>query len=261
MGATERFAELLARPRDEVPLDEAALLIAAHAYPQLDVRAELGRLDEIAAGCGEPTLDGLLAQLFIDLRFVGNRSQYFDPRNSFLNDVMTHRTGIPISLAVLTIAVGRRIGVPLRGIGMPGHFLLRDQVDPTVYVDPFAGGAILDRAGCRRAFAAVHGDDVPFDEAWLEPVDTPAILGRMLANLRSTFAAGGNREALTWVLRLRVLIPGVPAEERAELASVLASDGRFAMAAREFDLLAGELGGGLGEEYRRTAARLRARLN
>jgi len=244
-----------------VPLDEAALLIGAHAYPDLDVAAELARLDALAAGCTDPTLDGLLAHLFIDLGFTGNRTQYYDPRNSFLNDVMSRRTGIPISLAVLTLTVGQRLGVPLRGVGMPGHFLLRDQVDHDVFVDPFAGGAILDRQGCIRAFVSVHGEDATFDELWLEPVDTPAILGRMLLNLRSTYAAGGDREALTWVLRLRTLIPGVPAEERAELASVLASNGRFALAATEFDQLAGQLGGGLGEEYRRTAERLRARLN
>jgi hypothetical protein len=107
----------------------------------------------------------------------------------------------------------------------------------------------------------VHGDDAPFDPSYLEPVDTPAIIGRMLANLLTTYASRGDRQALTWVLRLRTLLPRAAPEERAELASVLASDGRFRDAADEFDRLARQLGGALGDEYRQSADRLRARLN
>lgn len=259
--ATEQFADLLDGSEDEVPLDRAALLIAAHAYPGLDIEAELAIIDRIAEGCFAPTLDALARYLFVDLDFRGNRTAYYDPRNSYLNDVIHRRRGIPITLSVLTMAVGRRLGVPLAGVAMPGHFLLRDQVDPTVFVDPFAGGAFLDRVGCERVFRALHGHEASFDEACLEPVGPFTIVARMLANLRLVFAARGDHAALVWVLRLRSFVPGVPTEERAELAAALAANGDFRGAARELDILAERLGGGFGEEYARRAARLRARLN
>lgn len=261
MQATEQFAALLRAPEDEVPLDVAALLIAAHAYPDLDLAAELARLDRLAEGCDPPTLDRLVEHLFVELDFRGNRSAYDDPRNSYLNDVVERRRGIPITLSVLAMVVGRRIGVPLAGVGMPGHFLLRDRVDPEVFVDPFAGGAILDRAGCERVFHAVHGLDAPFHESYLAPVGAFAIVARMLANLRAIFAARDDHRSIAWVLRLRTCVPGVPVEERGELAAALAATGDFRGAARELDLMAERLGGTLGDEYAARAARLRARLN
>lgn len=261
MDLTQRFGTLLSRPDAEVPLDEAALLIAAHAYPGLDVAAELAQLDDLAKAVHEPTLDGLLDCLFGELGFVGNDHDYFDPRNSYLNDVVQRRTGIPISLGVLTMTVGRRLGVPLVGVGMPGHFLLRDQVDRELFVDPFARGRRLDAAGCEAAFHAVHGDETTFERSFLEPVSHGAIIGRMLANLRATFMSRDDRKVLAWVLRLRTLVPGVPHEERAELASVLARSGRLTEAARELELLATQLGGELGDKYQQSAGRLRAQLN
>lgn len=259
--ATERFAELVARPEPCVPLDEAALLVAAHAYPGLDVDAELARLDRLAERCGPPTLDGLLELLFVELGFRGNRGEYYDPRNSYLNDVLTRRLGIPITLAVVTLSVGRRLGVPLAGVAMPGHFLLRDRVDPSVFVDPFAGGAVLDAAGCELAFRRVQGDDAIFEPRFLEPVGAHAILARLLANLRAVFSASGARASLAWVLRLRTLVPGVPVDEHAELAGVLAGLGDFAGAAVEFQQAAALVGGELAQRYEVAAERLRARLN
>ncbi len=161
MQATDRFREVVSGAEAAVPLDEAALLIAAHAHPGLDVHAELAKLDALAESCFAPTLDALTRHLFVDLGFRGNRRQYYDPRNSFLDDVVARRIGIPISLSVLAIVVGRRLGVPLAGVGLPGHFLVRDRVDAEVFVDPFDGGAVLDRAGCERAFRRVQGDEAP----------------------------------------------------------------------------------------------------
>lgn len=261
MDHTERFAALLQRPDPDIPLDEVALLIAAHADPGMDLEAELDRLDALAAGIRNPTLDGLLQHLFVDQGFAGNRAEYYDPRNSYLPDVVQRRLGIPISLAVLAICVGRRVGVPLEGVGMPGHFLLRDKVDTEVFVDPFAAGARLDRRGCARLFHALQGDSVPFVDAYLDPVDTTAITARMLANLRSIYNAIGDRQALSWVLRLRTLVPGSAPEDRSELAELLAMSGRFDAAARELDVLSADLGGSLGDEYAARAGQLRARLN
>lgn len=261
VGATERFAELMTRPEADVALDEAALLVAAHAHPGLVVADELAKLDELADTCFAPTLDALVQHLFVDLGFCGNVVDYYDPRNSYLNEVLTRRTGIPISLAVLALSVGRRLGVPLAGVSMPGHFLVRDRVDPEVFVDPFARGALLDRRGCEAAFHAVHGADARFDPAFLEPVGTFTVVARMLANLRIVFARRNDKESLAWVLGLRVQVPGVAPEERAELAGVLGALGRFDAASRQLDRLAAELDPEVGAEYRRSADRLRARLN
>lgn len=261
VDVSEQFRRLLDRPEDAVPLDEAALLIAAHAYPGLDVDRELGHLDELAAGCDTPTVEGLVRHLFVDLGFRGNRGNYYDPRNSFLNDVLRRRTGIPITLSVVTSAVGRRLGVPLVGVGMPGHFLLRDRLDPDRFVDPFAGGALLDRTGCEAAFRRVQGDGATFQTHFLDPVGSFTILARMLQNLRAVFSAMGDHRSIVWVLELRTAIPGLPMDERGELASALAATGEFRRAAAVFDELADGFGGELGDQYAASAARLRARLN
>ncbi len=258
---SERFGELVSQPEAEIPLDEAALLVAARARPDLDLDAELARLDDLAGGCFAPTLDALVAYLFVDLGFAGNRHDYYDPRNSYLDQVVARRVGIPISLGVLTMVVGRRLGVPLVGVGMPGHFLLRDQVDHEVFVDPFGGGRLLDRSGCERAFHAVHGPDATFDEAFLAPVGPLVILTRVLANLRNIFAARGDRAGVVSILELCNLLPGASPEDRSELAAALAASGRFGEAANHYDQAGDQLGGSLGAEYRRNADRLRARLN
>jgi regulator of sirC expression with transglutaminase-like and TPR domain len=262
---SSRFRALLERPEAEIRLDEASLLVAAHAYPSLDLSHELSRLDELADTCYAPTLDALVRHLFVDLGFVGNDTDYYDPRNSYLNEVTARRTGIPITLSVLTIEVGRRIGVPLAGVSMPGHFLLRDRVDTEVFVDPFARGALIDRRAAERAFHAVHGDDAPFDSRHLEPVGAHAILARLLANLRGIFLARNDAESLLWVLSLRVDIPGVPRDERRELAGLLAGAGRFDEAASQYDTLADQLEvedrDDEADRCRRSARQLRARLN
>jgi regulator of sirC expression with transglutaminase-like and TPR domain len=257
----DRFGELTALREAEIPLDEAALLIAAHQRPDVDVSNELDRLDDLAAGCFAPTLDALVAYLFGDLGFSGNRRNYYDPRNSYLDQVVERRLGIPISLGVLTMVVGRRLGVPLVGVGMPGHFLLRDQVDPSIFVDPFGGGRLLDRTGCEHAFRDVHGLDARFEDAYLAPVGTLSILTRMLANLRNIFGGRGERDAVVAVLELRIMLPGATAEDRGELAAALAAVGRLDAAAQAYEAAGIELGGSLGAEYRQHAERLRARLN
>jgi regulator of sirC expression with transglutaminase-like and TPR domain len=217
-----RFAALLAGPDESLPLDEAALLIAAHADQTVDVDAQLPRLDRLAAEVRAPTLDGLRALLFRDLGFRGNRVDYYDPRNSLLHHVLDRRTGIPITLSVVMMEVGRRIGVPMWGVSMPGHFLVRDKVDTSVFVDPFHAGAVLDRDGCERLFLAVQPDGATFDDAFLDPVTRAAIIGRMLGNLAGVAEARGDRDQLRWVLQLKVAVPGATDEERRRLAVLTA---------------------------------------
>ena len=222
MEALERFGEVMGRPPHQVPLDEAALWLAAVAQPGLDVAGELTRLDALAVDVAGPTLDVLVAGLFGSGRFTGNSADYYDPRNSYLDQVMTRGVGIPITLSILAMEVGRRVGVPLAGVGMPGHFLLRDQVDPRVFVDPFNGGSLLGAADCRALFVRSMGRQASWHDGYLAPVTRAAIIERMLANLRLTFQRAGDRAGLRWVMRLRVRCPGATADDRAELARLTA---------------------------------------
>lgn len=262
MGPTTRFAELVRRSDDRIPLDEAALLIAAHAQPGLDVPAELRALDGLAAGIGEPTLERWRRHLFVDLGFSGNVGRYYNPANSFLNEVVRRRRGLPITLSVLGMEVGRRVGLNLDGVGMPGHFLLRHAPvhGPQVYVDPFDDGAVLDRAGCVERFHTVNGSDAPFRAAYLDPVSRLAVLSRMLNNLMSIYTAQGRMADLEWVLRLRVALPGATSVERRDWARVLGATGRFADAATELERLVDVLPTH-EDALRREALAFRARLN
>ena len=165
MDATERFAAAVAAPAGKMRLDVAAFCLAAHAHPGLDVDRECARLDELAQRCPTATFDGMRAYLFETLGFRGNTHDYGDPENSFLDSVLERRVGIPISLAVVVMEVGRRIGAPVHGVGMPGHFLVMDAAREGVWCDPFHGGALYDVDGCRRLFSRVHGNARVFARA------------------------------------------------------------------------------------------------
>jgi regulator of sirC expression with transglutaminase-like and TPR domain len=239
VNPTTRFRELVQRPPDEVPLDEAALVIAAHARPNLDVAAELRLLDRLAAGIPDRTLDEWRRHLFVELGFSGDVARYYDPSNSFLDQVVRRRRGLPITLSVLGIEVGRRVGLRLEGVGLPGHFLLRH--GPDAYVDPFDGGRILDRMGCLDRFRAVNGPAARFLPSYLEPVGPHAILARMLNNLKSVYAGRGEVAALSWVYDLRAALPNVSPLEAKEWAEVLGATGRFVEAAERMEALVDEL--------------------
>ena len=249
---TDRFTELIARP-DGFPLDEACLLVAAHAHPGLDVDAERRRLDELATGFDGDDLTGLARHLCDDLGFAGDRTAYHDPRNSLLNDVLDRRLGIPISLAIVAVEVGRRCSIPVEGIGMPGHFLVRDARAPDLFVDLFDGGRALDREGCQAVFAHLH-PEARWSEGFLAPVGPVAVVTRVLNNLAGAYRRSGERASLAWTLALRLALPGATARERRELAVLLGAIGRFAEGA---DVL--EAAG--TDADRHAAQRLRARLN
>jgi regulator of sirC expression with transglutaminase-like and TPR domain len=259
--ATVRFAELMAAPEATVAPDEVALAIAAHGQPGADPAEARAALDRLADGCPEPTLDGVRAYLFRDLHYRGNADDYYDPRNSYLDEVVRRRLGIPITLAVLTVGVGRRLGVPLDVIGMPGHVLVGDRVDRDVFVDPFHAGALLDGTGCERLFHVLQGPDAPFHPSYLQPIGSHAVAARMLANLRAIFRARRDHRSLVWVLRLRTMVPGVPADERADLAASLAATGDFAAAADALEELVGRTDGEVAAGFARRAALMRGRLN
>jgi len=154
------FARLVSRPEPAIDLAEAAFLIAKEEYPDLDIAQYLSHLDAMAAdvrsrpgGVEDPLrlFTGLGDYLFREQGFRGNTEDYYDPRNSFLNEVLDRRTGIPITLSAVYMEVGRRLGLRLHGVGMPGHFLVK-YVGPNeeIIVDPFHGGAIVSPADCQR---------------------------------------------------------------------------------------------------------------
>jgi regulator of sirC expression with transglutaminase-like and TPR domain len=250
VDATARFAEVMRAPEHLIALDEAALLIAAHACAGLDVEAQLGRIDALATRCRPGSLDRLADVLFTEEGFTGDQESYDDPANSFLPQVLDRRRGLPITLSVLTMEVGRRVGVHLDGIGMPGHFLVRSAAD-AIYLDPFYGGTRLTQDECRRRFFAVAGPGATWADSYLVPVGPRAIVARMLANLQRRFLADADAAALVWVLRLRRSVPGVASGESEEAARILTASGRFAEAATVLEAVGSNS----------SAAALRARLN
>jgi hypothetical protein len=218
MDASERFAATVAAPAGEMRLDVAAFCIAAHAHTGLDIDAECARLDDLAARCPTATFDGLRAYLFELLGFRGNSRDYNDPENSFLDAVIKRRLGIPISLAVVMMEVGRRIGVPVHGVGMPGHFLVMDAARGGVWCDPFHDGAVYDLEGCRRLFARIHGNARGFSRALLVPTDPHVIVARMLANLENGRLAS-DPIAMGWLCSLHMALPDVPTSQRERLVA------------------------------------------
>jgi regulator of sirC expression with transglutaminase-like and TPR domain len=241
MDATARFTALVQGPEQSLRLDEGAFLIAAHAYPDLDVEAEMARLDALADSCPEPSFDGVVGHVFETLGFRGNAEDYGDPRNSYLNDVLDRRLGLPITLSVVLIELGRRLGVPFVGIGLPGHFVVRHEGVPPVLLDPFEGGRVLTPRDCAERVAEIYGEAVAFTPRLLEPVGTRAVLARMLANLKQRFTITGDGVSAEWALRLRTAIPEVDRREVGELAGAQAAIGRFRAAAETLEGLAAEL--------------------
>ena len=268
MEPAARWQELMQRPEEALPLDEAALLIAAHADPGLDVPAQLRRLDDIAARVGPvgrvgaTDADAVCRVLFEDLGLAGDREGYDDPLNSYLDQVLDRRRGIPISLSVLLIEVGRRCGVELEGVGMPGHFLVRDPTAPQLLIDAFNGGQRLDPPACERMFRTVTGSPGGPTPDMLAATGRRAILARMLANLDHSFERRADYRSLLWVSRMRLGIPDLPPGDRVHLATRLGTLGRFDDAAKVLEGLAAihptpEVAARLRSE----AASLWARLN
>ncbi len=215
--ARKRFGATVTNPAAEVRLDVAAFCIAAHAHPGIDIDAWCARLDELAAGSPAPTFDGVRTYLFEQEGFTGNTHDYSDPENSFLDSVLTRRTGIPITLAVLMIEIGRRLGVDVRGVGMPGHFLVQDGASAEGrWCDPFHGGAQYNLEECRALFARLHGSDYRFHPAFLAPSSPHEILGRMLANLEHGRMAKDPLQ-LAWMCELHLALPGLGEPERTRL--------------------------------------------
>jgi regulator of sirC expression with transglutaminase-like and TPR domain len=198
--ARREFSSLTAR--EPVPLARGALLIAKEEYPDLDVEKYLDQIAELTAEAepivqaGSDTIEKvqLLSEfLYARKGFDGNRDAFGDPRNSFLNDVLERRVGIPITLAVLYIEIGRRLGLNLFGVSFPAHFLVK-AVDERgeLIIDPFNSGSILGLDEIKARLTQIYGQPVELNPAMLKSVGARQILGRMLRNLKNIYASGAD---------------------------------------------------------------------
>jgi regulator of sirC expression with transglutaminase-like and TPR domain len=268
----DRLAAIAVRPESEIRLAEAALWIARDEYPDLDLAAYLARLDELARQARQKTPETLPAAerverlnrfLFEEIGFRGNRQNYGDPRNSFLNEVLDRRTGIPISLSVVYEDVGRQLDLDLVGVGFPGHFLVKLRGSPELLVDPFFGRTI-SLEDCAERLRSNYGPSSRLDPRMLDPAAPRDVLVRMLRNLKRNYAAESDfPKALRSADRILLLAPDDPHElrDRGVLYQELEC---FAAALRDFerylalapgDATAGEIRGRL-PELRRQAERL-----
>ncbi|MGH3855977.1 MAG: SirB1 family protein [Pseudonocardiaceae bacterium] len=226
MNPVEHFIALLAGRGPGPELDVGALAIAAGADPTLDVDAWLRELDRLAQRVD--SLETLIHRLFVEERFAGNTTNYYDPGNSLLDRVLERKLGLPITLSVVCLEVGRRAGISLEGVSMPGHFLVRPMATDH-YLDAFNGGVLLDLAGCEARFRGANqaGPDVAFGRHLLTTAPKRAIFVRILANLRIAYRDLGRPADLEWVLRMRLALPGVGSQELIELGRTLGRQGRF----------------------------------
>ena len=222
--ALDAFEKVLACDDIRIDLAHACLLIAQDAYPDLQVERYLGDIERMAmrlrgrmpqSSSVEERVAVLNQFLFEDLGFRGNTEEYYDPRNSYLNDVIDRKIGIPISLSVVYMAVGRRVGLPLEGISFPGHFLVRLRMRAGVLVlDPFAGGAPQSEADLRerlqRVIPAGASGNVPLSELpldqFIEPASNRQILARVLRNLKAIYRETDKPERMLEVLNRMLLV-------------------------------------------------------
>ena len=197
LQSTDPFFTFAQQAQDgEFDLAHGALLIAREAYPDLDVESYLRQLDNISQNyrAHHPPAANLVAELanlshfiFVDLEFCGNQDAYDDPRNSYLNDVIDRRLGIPISLSIIYLEVGRRLELPLAGVNFPYHFLVRSTESDVLFIDPFAGGVFVDYRQLGERLPVVDGRKIALEKKYLAPAPPLQVLVRMLRNLKRIY--------------------------------------------------------------------------
>jgi regulator of sirC expression with transglutaminase-like and TPR domain len=195
--ARNLFAETVALPDEQIDLAEAALLIAQEEYPDLDRPHYHGLMDRLASraylrfeGLTEPySIANTLSEfLFDDEKFQGNEEDYYDPHNSFLNDVLDRKLGIPITLSLVYCVIGQRLGLPISGVGMPGHFVVKYVTDDEeIIIDPFHRGIILSTQDCVELVERTTGGTMTFNSGHLAAIGVKDFLARMLNNLKGIY--------------------------------------------------------------------------
>jgi regulator of sirC expression with transglutaminase-like and TPR domain len=217
------FARAISVREDQIDIAHAALIYAREVYPELDVQEYLCRLDEMADAMAsrlahQHPVAAFRDYLFGELGFRGNTDDYFDPRNSFLNQVLDRRTGIPITLSVIYLELARRLDLPMVGIGLPGHFVVRYDGDSvSSYIDPFNDGATMTTQDCRQRIKEISNGRLTFDASFLSPVGPKQILSRMLRNLKGIYVARADFDKAIPVVEKMVLLDPSAAEEMRDL--------------------------------------------
>jgi regulator of sirC expression with transglutaminase-like and TPR domain len=243
MDALDPFRELARTPGAAVDLGRAALAVARIEHPDLDIEAEIARLDSLAARSGagaargpQAALDRLVAFLFEQEGFRGNDKEYYDPRNSCLNDVLDRRLGIPITLSVLTIEVGRRVGVEVEGVGLPGHFIVSARVaGRRRFLDPFHGGTLLTPESAEEIASRAVGRPVKLEEAHWAPCSKHQIVLRMLRNLKGIYAKRQDWDRALGVVDRLLLLDAESAVHQRDRGTVLVRMGRLWEGATEWE--------------------------
>ena len=220
-STTERLEQLVNRPEESLDLAEAALLIAQDEYPHLDIGAYLRRLDDLSGKVrarlspGAPPEKIITAMnhfLFEEEGFAGNAEHYYDPRNSFLNEVLDRRQGIPITLSIVYMEVGRRLGLSLEGVSFPGHFLVKLELEHgKIVLDPYSGGISLSEQDLSNR---LHHSHRRLDRL-LASAGKKEILVRLLCNLKGVYLHKEEfARALSAVDRILLIMPDLPEEVR-----------------------------------------------
>jgi regulator of sirC expression with transglutaminase-like and TPR domain len=231
-----RFAEAVDRADDRVELARAALLVAQEEYPQLPVEPYLARLDQLAEMARDRLADEsaplvvlqeLLHTLFNRAGLRGNREAYYDPRNSFLNDVLDRGLGIPLTLGIVTLEVGWRLGLPLAGVNFPGHFLVRFEGEELrLLIDPFDGGRTRFEDEAQSLLDRAYGGMVRVRPEFLRTAGRRDMLVRLLTNLKGIYLnVRDSARALAVVERILVIHPTAQSEIR-DRGTLLARLGR-----------------------------------
>lgn len=243
-AVTERFARLAGLPDEQIELAPAALWMATIEHPSLDVSEHIAALDSLAdsasrrlAGRQDPlsSINALSEFLFDEMGFRGNRDDYYDPRNSLLNAVLSRRLGIPITLSLIYIEVGARLGIGLIGIGMPGHFLVRHADLANMFIDPFHGGIILSAEECAQRLRQVTGAPVRWSPAYLSPVSNIEFIARMLRNLKATYWRRQEYDRALRVTNWLMALQPTATQERRDRGLLYAQTGRHVLALNDLE--------------------------
>ncbi len=223
--ARQSFYQEINQPDEQIDLAKAALYIAQEEYPNLDPEEYINALDTMAAelqdrlpGQRYPLriIQAINSYLYDDLGFTGNVTDYYDPRNSFFNQVIERRIGIPITLSLIYLEVAKRVDFPMVGVGMPGHFLIRpDLPEMEIFVDAFNRGEVMFPQDCQERLTKIYAQSVMLQPEFLESVSNRQFLVRMLTNLKVIYLQKEDLEkALAAVERILLLFPEMTGELR-----------------------------------------------
>ncbi|MEB3831922.1 SirB1 family protein [Phormidium sp. CCY1219] len=216
--ARQYFYREIHQPEEQIDLAKAALYIAQEEYAELDPAEYLNALDTMAAEVGDRLpeeryplriVQAMNQYLYEDLGFTGNTSDYYNPDNSFLNRVIDRRTGIPITLSLVYLEIARRLEFPMVGIGMPGHFLMRPDVEEIgIFVDAFNGGEVMFPQDCEQRLSQIYGQSVTLQPEFLKPIAPKGFLVRMLTNLKIIYLQGSDaKRCLAAIERILLIFP------------------------------------------------------